>query len=309
MGQPAASDSEGDGSGNTDGTLGDSSKRGELNTTGSSLKRSELGMTLRKEMRLEKAQRDKAAAKRAMFNGRSAEAVLHSRSRTGDAVVLRRPPKEPVMESLDITDTTLQPSPSKSSSLPSLRYFEREPAEYAEQHYAEAARQARSYLRGMYRDVPKQMPPQQELILDDGKFHTASPPRTVYGPQPFVLPPANLDMIFLKSEPVEKDANPPRRRTALKQLRSFGASCHGAPYTLSQVYEEISAKLDHKKPRDVRPMQGKLGALEIGAGATPSRRNLPFVCNGRLGLLSSSDSDGCNAQVPAIKDAEPENGE
>merc|ERR1719282_824127 len=287
LGRPAASESEVDALGATGGTLGDS-----LN---SSLKRGDLGAALRK---LEKAQKSKAAARRAMFKGRSAEAMLYKCGRK----------KEPLMDSMasmDATDLTQLPTPSKSSSLPSLSYFDREPVEYAEQHYAEAARQARSYLRGMYREVPKEWPPPPQEPMD--KFHTLPPPRTVYGPQPFVIQQTNLDLTFMKQEPVERDANPPRRQAALKKMRSFGASCHGAPYTLSQVYEEIDAKLNHKKPRDVRSVQGKLGPLEIGAGTSPRRRNLPFLCNGKAGRLSSSDSE--NTPVAAIKDAEPENSE
>lgn len=316
VGPPAASDSEGDTT--TDGTLGDSSKRGELSLTGSSVRRGELGTSWRRaEFRAEKEKRDKAAALRTIFHGRSAEAILHTRSRTGDAVVLRKKQRDLAMESIDSMDRGPQLAASRST--PSLRYLEREPTGFAERRRGEAAWQARRLLRGLYRQeienqgctfgIPRKWPPPQDAMVDEDKFKTQPMARTVYAPQPFVVAPANMDVTLLKpEEPVPRDPNPPSRRAAMQQLRNFGASCGGAPYTLSQVYEEISAKLDHRKPRDLRSAQGTLGPQELGAGTTLDRRELPFIRSGSRVVPGKGSPPQSSISRAAIQDAEPENG-
>jgi len=68
----------------------------------------------------------------------------------------------------------------------------------------------------------------------------------------------------------------PNQRETWDVLMGFGRGCHGAPYTLGQVADEIEAKVQNTKARDPRAQAGTLGPLQLGAGASRARRRLPL---------------------------------
>eukprot|EP00434_Breviolum_minutum_P031886 symbB.v1.2.028201.t1/scaffold2965.1/size66373/2 len=68
-----------------------------------------------------------------------------------------------------------------------------------------------------------------------------------------------------------------QRKVTLRSMAHFGRGSQGGPYTLRQVYEEVEADVQHRRPVDVRASMGRLGPELLGRGATRMRRKLPFA--------------------------------
>lgn len=199
----------------------------------------------------------------------------------------------------------LEPPPRSALG---LDWMDQDPPEFAMQRYQEARRRATKLMNAAYRVALENLgfekpgpPPREDLepvperVGDFRKVYSALP-------VPLPLPAeavrsASLPALTraLTSGPRQlqstarsaSSGTSSRQKAATAKLWEFGRGAQGTPYTYSQVFEEVEAKLRYRPARDTRAQAGRLGSAVLGAGTMRAPRQLPQLQHGKFGQHSS----------------------
>jgi len=180
------------------------------------------------------------------------------------------------------------PSPVSGSPFTTvLGFLRKEPDELQVHRDAAMRRQVQKLLRQIYRrsveasgSVFRSDPPwppkekKDDLLPQIRKVSPLFAPFAIRGKTSKKAPEAVLVTPCIKEPRVAPND---QRKVTLRSMAHFGRGSQGGPYTLRQVYEEVEADVQHRRPVDVRASMGRLGPELLGRGATRMRRKLPFA--------------------------------
>mmetsp|Transcript_44124 Transcript_44124/g.82538 ORF Transcript_44124/g.82538 Transcript_44124/m.82538 type:complete len:292 (-) Transcript_44124:103-978(-) len=175
------------------------------------------------------------------------------------------------------------PAPSPAGGSPfrhMLGFLHKDPAQVEAEREAALRRKVGQMLRQVYRrsveasgasfrgpDPP--WPPKEKKLPQIKK----APPLLQ---QLFALPKLAKTQSSVQKERLPKYPVNLERQATVHTMHAFGRGGQGGPYTLRQVYEEVEADINHRRPVDVRAPLGCLGPELLGPGTTRQRRRLPF---------------------------------
>eukprot|EP00933_Yihiella_yeosuensis_P038604 TRINITY_DN32522_c1_g1_i1.p1 TRINITY_DN32522_c1_g1~~TRINITY_DN32522_c1_g1_i1.p1 ORF type:complete len:322 (-),score=40.81 TRINITY_DN32522_c1_g1_i1:126-1091(-) len=179
------------------------------------------------------------------------------------------------------------PSESFSPFASSLGFLQREPPEMEAKRYYIARQEAIKCLRQTYRTCIEGLGlkfreepvwPRKDTSKDMEAYLSGTPTEGRLHP---LRETQDLAALWSAKLPAAKKAPKQiphaRRKEVLADMFSFGRGHSAGPYTIGQIYQEIEADIQHKGPKDVRAISGRLSPAILGTGTTLKRRKLPFA--------------------------------